>query len=67
MTIETKFQPGDTVYILDGLTIIKTPVLEVAAFVNEAKQTNMYRFQNFDPRTEDEVFSSREELLNHIK
>lgn len=67
MTLETKFQVGEAVYILDGFTIIKTPVIEVAAIVNQEKQVNMYRFQNFDPRTEDEVFSSREDLFNHIK
>lgn len=67
MTLETKFQVGDAVYILDGFTIIKAPVIEVAAIVNQEKQVNMYRFQNFDARTEDEVFSSREDLFNHIK
>lgn len=66
MTIETKFKPGDIVYILDNFTIIKVPVVEVAAIVNGEKDVNMYRFQNFDARIESEVFSSREDLLNHI-
>ena len=75
MTIITKFDPGDTVYFIhwDG-TIIKSTIRYISGIDNGKVTYVTYRDYpegaiGFSPieRDENTLFSSKEELIEHLK
>lgn len=72
MTIETKFNVGDKVYILDALnTTIKeaTIGLIIASSGTHTPTKVSYSIENesYLNFTEDQLFSTREELIERLK
>ena len=68
MKITTKYSVGDTVCFLDGLHVITTNIAGVDVYARGAAPISIvYRFAVYPAKREDEVFSSKEELINNIK
>ena len=72
MKIKTKFNAGDTVYIVKGV-IVKECIysVETTSFGDEPKDTYIsYKFKDgFSgdySKTEDEVFSTKEEAIKYL-
>jgi hypothetical protein len=68
MNITTKYSVGETVCFLDGMRIITTNIAGVDVYVRGAAPISIvYRFAVYPQKREDEVFLSKEELINNIK
>ena len=67
MKIDTKFNIGDAVYILDGYNIQRANIMGVRFEQRgEAKASIIYQFGIFPMRQESECFKTKEELLKYL-
>lgn len=67
MQINTKFDIGDAVYLLDGYKIRRANIVGVFfQQIGEAPCSIQYKFAVFPTRKESEVFKTKEELIKSI-
>ena len=68
MTIKTKYNIGDMVWILDGYQILSTCVKGVDVQVlGNSKPYVQYKFFTYPPLKEEHVFKTKEELIKYIE
>lgn len=66
MVINTKFNPGDTVWYMDHSTPVARKIKYIKAEEGECTSFVVYRFNAQDVRNEDEVFATKEELRDFV-
>lgn len=67
MKINTKFNIGDAVYILDGYKVQRANIMGVRFEQHgEAKASIIYQFGIFPMKKESECFQTKEELLKYL-
>lgn len=67
MKIETRFKPGDKVFILDDYKIIQAPIISVYIEQYEGvKVCVTYGFTSFATKPEMQCFGTKEELINYL-
>lgn len=67
MKIETKYNIGDAVYILDGYKIQRANIVGVFfQQMGEAPASTQYKFAVLPTRKESECFATKEELVKFL-
>lgn len=67
MQINTKYNIGDAVYLLDGYKIQRANIAGVFfQQLGEAKPSIQYKFAVFPTKKESECFTTKEELIKHL-
>ena len=67
MQINTKFNIGDAVYILDGYKIQRANILGIKFEQHgEAKTSIIYTFGVFPMKKESECFATKESLIKYL-
>lgn len=67
MQIETKYNIGDAVYLLDGYKIQRANIAGIFfQQIGEAKPSIQYKFAVFPTRKESECFKTKEELIKYL-
>lgn len=66
MELKTKFNIGDSVYILDGYKIQRANIVGIGIDIIGEHKTITYRFPVFPMRKEKECFSTKEGLIKHL-
>lgn len=67
MEIKTKYNIGDTVYIIDGSRIKRAVIEDIWIAAIEGYMKISYRFKLYPMKSEAECFATKEELINHLK
>lgn len=67
MEIKTKYNIGDTVYIIDGCSIKRAAIEEIRMVAIEGYMKITYLFKLYPMKPEAECFATKEELINHLK
>ena len=67
MEIKTKYNIGDTVYIIDGSRIKRAVIEDIWIAAIEGYTKISYRFKLYPMKPEAECFATKEELINHLK
>lgn len=67
MQITTKFNIGDSVYLLDGYKIQRANIVGVFfQQMGESHPSIQYKFAVFPTRKESECFKTKEELIKYL-
>lgn len=67
MIISSKHNVGDILYTTDAGKILEVEVSAISPYVSKHKSEVTYYFKGiFRGYNEDDVFKSREELINHL-
>ncbi len=67
MQINTKFNIGDAVFILDGYKIQRANIMGIKFEQHgEAKESIIYLFGVFPMRKQSECFKTKEELIKYL-